>query len=73
MNALSTFPILSYTDEAENLFLSWTPKQRRIGANDCRIAASAINANLIVVTCNQKDFSAIPGLQSGVNLEDWSF
>ena len=41
---------------------------RRIGSQDCRIAASAIAAGWIVVTANQKDFSRIPGVQ----FEDWS-
>lgn len=72
MAVLSVFPILSYTDEAERLYLSWSAKQRRVGPSDCRIAASALSAGLIIVTCNQKDFSAIPGVRPGVNLQDWS-
>ncbi len=68
MRALSVFQILPYTDEAEVLFQSWTAKQKRIGSNDCRIAASAISAGLTVVTCNRKDFSALPG----VTWQDWS-
>ena len=64
----STFQILPYTDEAEVLYQSWPAKQKRVGPNDCRIAASAIVAGLTVVTCNQKDFSIIPG----VEWQDWS-
>ncbi len=66
--ALSAFQILPYSDEAEQLYQSWPAKQKRVGPNDCRIAASAIVAGLIVVTCNQKDFSTIPGLV----WQDWS-
>ncbi len=66
--ALSSFQILPYTDEAEQLYQSWPAKQKRVGPNDCRIAASAIVAGLTVVTCNQKDFSTVPGLV----WEDWS-
>ena len=72
IKTLSVFQILTYTDEAEQLYLSWTAKQKRVGPNDCRIAASAITADLVIVTCNQKDFSTIPGVQMGVNLQDWS-
>ena len=68
MGVLSVFPILSYTDAAEELDLSWSAQQRRIGPNDCRIAASAISIGLTVITCNGKDFSAIPG----VVWQDWS-
>jgi tRNA(fMet)-specific endonuclease VapC len=68
MGILAIFPILSYTDAAEELYLSWSAKQRRIGPNDCRIAASAMSIGLTVMTCNGKDFSVIPGL----NWQDWS-
>jgi tRNA(fMet)-specific endonuclease VapC len=68
IKAFSSFQILPYTDEAERLYHSWPAKQKRVGPNDCRIAASAIVAGLTVVTCNQKDFSSIPGLI----WQDWS-
>lgn len=68
IRSLSTLQILPYTDEAERLYQSWTAKQKRVGPNDCRIAASAILAGFTVITCNGKDFSALPG----VAWEDWS-
>ena len=68
MSHLQKFQILPYTDEAEALYKTWTAQQKRVGTNDCRIAASAIVSGLIVVTCNSKDFSRIPG----VRYEDWS-
>lgn len=68
IGALLAFQILPYTDEAEQLYQSWSAKQKRVGSNDCRIAASAILAGFAVVTCNGKDFSGIPG----VVWEDWS-
>jgi len=68
MESLSTAHILPYTDEAEQLYQSWPAKQKRVGPNDCRIAASAILAGFTVITCNGKDFSTIPGL----NWQDWS-
>ena len=68
IHSLSTLQILPYTDEAEQLYQSWPAKQKRVGPNDCRIAASAILAGFTVLTCNGKDFSAIPG----VAWQDWS-
>ena len=68
VKALAAFQILPYTDEAEQLYQSWTTKQKRVGPNDCRIAASAIVAGFTVITCNGKDFSTIPGLA----WQDWS-
>ena len=62
MRSLSTLQILPYTDEAEQLYRSWTAKQKRVGPNDCRIAASALLAGFTVITCNGKDFSALPGV-----------
>ncbi len=64
----SAFQILPYTDEAEGLYQSWPAKQKRVGPNDCRIAASALTAGLTVITGNGKDFSTIPGLV----WQDWS-
>ncbi len=66
--ALAAFQILPYTDEAEQLYQSWLPKIKRVGPNDCRIAASAILAGFTVITGNGKDFSTIPG----AIWEDWS-
>ena len=68
IGAFSSFQILPYTDEAEELYQSWSAKQKRIGPNDCRIAASALTAGLTVITGNRKDFSTIPGLV----WQDWS-
>lgn len=65
---LTGFSILPYTNEAERLFQSWPASVKRVGPNDCRIAASAIVHGYTVVTCNGKDFSRIPG----VVFEDWS-
>ncbi|MGI4787577.1 MAG: type II toxin-antitoxin system VapC family toxin [Janthinobacterium lividum] len=68
ISSLSTLQILPYTDEAEQLYQSWTAKQKRVGPNDCRIAARAILAGFTVITCNGKDFSTIPD----VDWQDWS-
>ncbi len=68
IRSLSTLQILPYTDEAEQLYQSWIAKQKRVGPNDCRIAASAILAGFTAITCNGKGFSTIPG----VPWQDWS-
>ena len=68
VQALAAFQILPYTDEAEALYQSWPAKQKRVGPNDCRIAASAQTSGLTVITGNGKDFSTIPGLA----WQDWS-
>ena len=68
IKSLSAFQILPYTDEAEQLYQSWSARQKRVGPNDCRIAASAITGGFTVVTGNGKDFSTIPG----VVWQDWS-
>ncbi len=65
---VARFQLLPYTNEAERLFQSWPAAVRRVGPNDCRIAASAIAHGYVVVTCNGKDFSRIPG----VTFEAWS-
>ncbi len=68
ISAFAAFQILPYTDEAERLYQSWLARQKRVGPNNCRIAASAILAGFTVITGNGKDFSAIPGAV----WEDWS-
>ena len=68
VQALAAFQILPYTDEAEALYQSWPAKQKRVGPNDCRIAASAQTLGLTVITGNGKDFSTIPDLA----WQDWS-
>lgn len=68
LTQIAKYQLLPYTNEAERLFRSWPASVKRVGANDCRIAASAIVHGYTVVTYNGKDFSRIPGVQ----FEDWS-
>lgn len=65
---LAEFRILPYTQEAEDLFRSWLPAQKKPGTRDCRIAAIAITSGFTLVTCNTRHFEAIPNLK----IEDWS-
>ncbi|MDJ0687292.1 MAG: type II toxin-antitoxin system VapC family toxin [Xenococcaceae cyanobacterium MO_188.B32] len=66
--ALHRFQILSYTSEAENIYQSLPAKSKRIGTQDCRIAAIAHVNEFTVVTVNVKDFVSI-GL---TEVEDWT-
>ncbi len=63
LSQIAKYQLLPYTNEAERLFRSWPASVKRVGANDCRIAASALVHGYTVVTCNGKDFSRIPGVQ----------
>jgi len=67
LEALQQFQMLPYTDEAEKLFQSSPAKVKRLGAQDCRIAALAMTRDMIVVTRNVRDFAEI-----GAPCEDWS-
>jgi predicted nucleic acid-binding protein len=67
-SALHSFQILSYTAEAEQIYRSLPTKVKRIGTQDCRIAAIARSKKYILVTANVTDFATI----SIVNVEDWT-
>lgn len=49
--------------EVALIFASFPAQVKRIGSQDCWIAASAIAAGWIVVTANHRHFSQIPGVQ----------
>jgi predicted nucleic acid-binding protein len=74
IEVLAKFTIIPYDDTADKLFRSWSDGAKRIGANDCRIAASAIVHGLIVVTCNTSHFEQIADRAklSTLRWEDWS-
>lgn len=65
---LARFLILPYTDDAERRYRDMTAAVKRIGKNDARIAAHALETGLIVVTRNAAHFQVVPGLR----VEDWS-
>lgn len=65
---ICNYRIHPYNEEAARIYASFPAQVKRVGTQDCRIAASAIASGWIVVTANQKDFSRIPGVQ----FEDWS-
>jgi predicted nucleic acid-binding protein len=65
---LTLFDALAYTDDDHDLFLSFKASVKRVGSQDCMIAAMAIRRGYTVATCNRKDFFQIPN----VVFEDWS-
>ena len=65
---LQRFQHLPYTAEMENLYQSWPPSVKRLGTQDCRIAATAVVHGFTVVTRNLSHFQSIPGVRA----EDWS-
>lgn len=68
MRDLSDFQILPYDEAAKQIFNAMTAAEKRVGGNDCKIAASAISRGFTVVTRNVKDFAQI----KGVVYADWT-
>ena len=67
MRDLSDFQILPYDEAAKQIFNAMTA-EKRVGGNDCKIAASAMSRGFTVVTRNVKDFGQI----KGVVYTDWT-
>ena len=67
-SALHRFQILSYTPEAEKIYQSLPARIKRIGTQDCRIAAIARANEFAVITVNVNDFANI-GI---AEIEDWT-
>lgn len=66
---LSGYQILPFDEDAQAAYQAIPDKIRqRAGTMDCRIAATAIVQDFIVITCNTGDFHLIPNLK----FEDWS-
>jgi tRNA(fMet)-specific endonuclease VapC len=65
---LGRYKIVPYTPEADSVFQTFPSGVKRVGTNDCRIAATAIANNLTVVTRNTRDYAKIPN----VKFEDWT-
>ena len=66
--ALHQFQILSYTPKAESIYQLLPAKIKRIGTQDCRIAAIACANEFTVITVNVNDFVSI-GI---AHVEDWT-
>ena len=68
VEALARFRLLSFTAEAIARFESLRKQHPRLGRNDLRIAAIALETQATVVTRNRVDFEQIAGL----SFVDWS-
>lgn len=66
LKGLAGYPSLPYDAAAHARFLGWRTTIR-IGANDLRIAASAVEHGVTLVTRNARDYAQVPGLK----LEIW--
>jgi tRNA(fMet)-specific endonuclease VapC len=64
----SSTRILPYDRDAIQRFRQLRASKPRIGVNDLKIAAIALEQGAVLVTRNVQDFGQLPGLQ----LEDWS-
>ena len=67
-SALHRFQLLSYSPKAEAICQSLPAKIKRIGTQDCRIAAIAKANNFTVITVNVNDFIGI----DLADVEDWT-
>lgn len=68
LSSLCEYRVHPYNAEAALIYASFPAQVKRLGTQDCRIAASAIAAGWVVVTANYRHFSQIPGVQ----IEDWT-
>ena len=68
LHLIHRFQIMNYTDADEAQYRQFSAAIKRVGRQDCRIAAQALNHGLIVVTRNVAHFSKVPGLLC----EDWT-
>jgi predicted nucleic acid-binding protein len=68
LKALQFFQVLPYTIQSEHIYQSLATKVKRIGTQDCRIAATACFKGYILVTINVVDFKRI-GIAP---VEDWT-
>lgn len=67
IEVLKRFSILTYSNDAETVFRGLGATAKRVGTQDCRIAAQALAHNLTVVTRNLQDFERI-----GAPCVDWT-
>lgn len=65
---LARLQILSFTEPAILRFEDLRKKHRRLGKNDLRIAAIALEEDAVLATRNIRDFNQVNGLR----VDDWT-
>jgi tRNA(fMet)-specific endonuclease VapC len=69
---LKTIEILTFSELAntyhQRLILGYKSLAKKRLEKDMRIAAIALSVGGTIITCNQKDFSQVPGIK----IEDWT-
>lgn len=65
---LRRFAVLPFSTDAERIYEGFPATVKRIGVNDCRIAAIALAGGHVLVTANMRHFEKVPGLV----IEDWT-
>jgi tRNA(fMet)-specific endonuclease VapC len=68
LHYFQAWQILAFTDADYQTFLQLRRHGLRIGTHDLRIAATALNQQMTVVTANMSHFTRVPGLK----VEDWT-
>ncbi len=56
------YTILPYTAAADARYTAWRAVKVRVGTNDLRIAAVAVEHGATLVTRNARDYARVPGL-----------
>ncbi len=65
---LSRFNLFAPTKKAEARYKAMPADAKRVGREDCKLAAHAAEVNATVITLNTDHFGRIPG----VKFDDWS-
>ncbi|WP_309723020.1 PIN domain-containing protein [Armatimonas sp.] len=65
---LSSYQVLPFNEHMLQHYYSFPPAVRRVGSSDCKIAASAIERGLTVITRNLRHYQQIPDCVC----EDWT-
>jgi len=68
VNRFTQFQVILFDEATDDIFNGLRQQRVRIGTMDLRIAATALQYNLTLLTRNTIDFSKVPGL----TFEDWT-
>lgn len=65
---INTIPVMPFDLASEKRFQDLRSRVSNVGSQDLRIAATALEQDLTLVTRNRKDFGRVPSLR----IEDWT-